>query len=90
MHIEAGDAGDVWVATMAKTARGKCGIPTPLWCIEARQGHVHLAVQRLVGMRCVALAMRTLARMEAGLWHGILPGKQFSVSQVIVAALAAL
>lgn len=89
MHIEAGDAGDVLVATMAKTARFKCSIPATLLFIEARQEYVHLAMQRLVGMRCVALAMRTLALMDAGRWHGILWGNRFSLCHVIVAALVA-
>jgi hypothetical protein len=51
VHIEAGDAGDVLVAAMAKTARFQCSIPATLLFIEARQEHIHLAMQRLVGMR---------------------------------------
>jgi hypothetical protein len=46
-------------------------------------------MQRLVGMRRVALAMRTLALMDAGQWHGILPDNRFSLSHVIGAALVA-
>jgi hypothetical protein len=89
VHSEASDASDVLGAAMAKTARFKRGIPAPLLCIEARQEPVHLALQRLVRLARVALAMRTLALLDAGRWHGLLPGHRFSLSRVIVDALVA-
>jgi hypothetical protein len=41
--------------------------------LQARQEQVHVVMQPLIGMRGFLLAMRTLALMDFGTGHSVLP-----------------
>lgn len=73
LFIQACDLGQQPIATGTYAGGLHRHLPAKLLFIQAAQQQIHLPMQLLIRMRCVLLAMRTLAVMYLHSWHSLFP-----------------